>query len=378
MPLLCLFPLFCFAQSAKLNSIRINSIKQDTKISLTLSQPARVQLFALTHPDRLVVDLKNTRFAPTLKNVKLSTNAIQNMRLGYPSPDVTRMVLDLKTPQQFKLLSSANDKTVIIQLHSLAKTPTQKNSDMLAPSRPIVTAKKSLFRPVVIAIDAGHGGKDPGAVGPNGGKEKNITLAIAKRLAYLINQQPTMRAVLTRSGDYYVGLRGRLQLARNKNADLFIALHADSYFNDRASGASVYALSQHGATSEAAHWLARRDNYSELGGVDLSELSDQSYLLRSVLIDLAQTATTTDSLHLGNMMLANLKNVTRLHYSRVEQAPFMVLKSPDIPSILVEMGFISNAREEAKLCNDNYQEQIALALFNSIGNYLRKYPITGG
>ena len=206
-------------------------------------------------------------------------------------------------------------------------------------------------------------------------KEKNVTLAISKRLAHLINQQPNMRAVLTRNGDYYVGLRGRLKLARKGNADFFVALHADSYFNDHASGASVYALSQHGATSEAARWLAKKDNYSELGGVDLRELSDQSYLLRSVLIDLAQTATITDSMRLGKGILSNLRDVTRLHYSRVEQAPFMVLKSPDIPSILVEMGFISNAQEELRLNNENYQDELAQALFHGIRNYLQKYPV---
>ena len=340
----------------------------------TATRPTHAQLFALPHPDRLVVDLKNTQLATSLKNVNLSRTAIKNIRVGYPSHDVIRMVFDLKTPQQFKILSPPHNPTLIINLHSTAKNSLKKNLAKAMPSLPGIVEKKPVIRPVVIAVDAGHGGHDPGAIGPNGEKEKNITLAIAKHLAYLINQHSNMRAVLTRRGDYYVGLRGRLQIARQDNADLFIALHADSYFNNHASGASVYALSQHGATSEAARWLARRDNYSELGGVDLRELGDQSALLRSVLIDLAQTATITDSLHLGSMMLANLKNVTRLHYSRVEQAPFMVLKSPDIPSILVEMGFISNAKEETRLSDENYQNQIALALFNSIENYLKKYP----
>lgn len=368
-----LWPIWCVAESAKLNYVHVATVKQDTQIFLTVTRPTQAQLFALPHPDRLVVDLKNTQLATSLKNVNLSTTAIKNIRVGYPSHDVTRMVFDLKAPQQFKILSPPHNPTLIISLHPTAKSSLKKNLTKTAPSLPVIVEKKSVPHPVVIAIDAGHGGHDPGAIGPNGEKEKNITLAIAKRLAYLINQHPRMRAILTRKGDYYVGLRGRLQIARQDNADLFIALHADSYFNNRASGASVYALSQHGATSEAARWLARRDNYSELGGVDLSELGDQSALLRSVLIDLAQTATITDSLHLGNMMLSNLKNVTRLHYSRVEQAPFMVLKSPDIPSILVEMGFISNAKEEARLSDENYQYQIALALFNSIESYLNKY-----
>jgi N-acetylmuramoyl-L-alanine amidase len=189
----------------------------------------------------------------------------------------------------------------------------------------------------------------------------------------LIEAEPNMRAVLTRNGDYFVPLIDRIKLARKGKADLFIAIHADSYFNTSSSGASVYALSRGGATSVAAKWLAQRDNYSELGGVDLGELEDQSYLLRSVLIDLAQTATITDSMRLGKSVLHSLDDVTRLHYSRVEQAPFMVLKSPDIPSILVETGFISNAKEEMHLRDPRYQDQIAQALLNGVRTYFRKY-----
>jgi len=363
------WPVLSHAFNAKLTDVRISAVNDDIRITLLLNQPTHSQIFALSNPPRLVVDLKNTRLATSLKNLDLNAANIKNIRIGYPGPNVTRVVFDLKAPMQFKTISQQNDNNVIINLHLINQT--KKIS--YQPTK-FLTAKTPTAHPAVIVIDPGHGGHDPGAVGSYGTKEKDVTLAISKRLAYLINQEPGMHAVLTRQGDYYVGLRGRLKLARNGNADLFIALHADSYFNNRAQGASVYALSPHGATSEAARWLARRDNYSELGGVDLRELSDQSYLLRSVLIDLAQTATITDSLHLGNIMLANLKNVTRLHYARVEQAPFMVLKSPDIPSLLVEMGFISNANEERRLQDKNYQNKIALALFNSVRTYLKKYP----
>lgn len=229
-----------------------------------------------------------------------------------------------------------------------------------------------------VVIDAGHGGRDPGAIGPLGAKEKEVVLAIAKRLAKLLNQQKGMHAILTREGDDFVGLRDRLRLARKGKADLFMSIHADSYFNNHARGMSVYALSRRGATSEAAHWLAKRENNSELGGVDLKELADQSYLLRSVLIDLAQTATITDSLRLGHAILDNLQRAAiRLHYSRVEQAPFMVLKSPDIPSILVETGFISNPSEEKRLRDKKHQEEIAQGLLQGLRHYINHYSAIG-
>jgi len=373
------FPAICLASNARLHDVHITVVNNDIRITLSLNQATHSQIFALSDPPRIVVDLKNTRLATSLNNLDLDRANIKNIRIGYPGRDVTRVVFDLKSPAQFKRVSRQNDNKVIINVHTMdsVKKTTRPVATSTFQPMTLSTAKMPAFHPVVIVIDPGHGGHDPGAMGSHGVKEKNVTLAISRRLVYLINQQSGMRAVLTRNGDYYIGLRGRLALARKANADLFIALHADSYFNHRASGASVYALSEHGATSEAARWLARRDNYSELGGVDLSELSDQSYLLRSVLIDLAQTATITDSLHLGNIMLSNLQGVTRLHYSRVEQAPFMVLKSPDIPSILVEMGFISNASEEYRLDDENYQNKIALALFNSICTYLKKYHMAG-
>lgn len=305
---LVIFSITGYAAPAKLNDVHINAVNDDMRITLSLTGAVYSQTFVLSNPPRLVVDLKNTQLATSLKNFNLNTANIKNIRIGYPAPNVTRVVFDLKTPMQFKIMSKQNDHQLIINLHSIGsfKKITEQTTSSFQPTT-LSTAKIPAPHPIVIVIDAGHGGHDPGAIGPHGIKEKNVTLAISKRLADLINQEPGMHAVLTRQGDYYVPLRGRLKLARKGKADLFIALHADSYFNNRAQGASVYALSQHGATSEAARWLAKRDNYSELGGVDLRELNDQSYLLRSVLIDLAQTATITDSLHLGSMMLSNLK-----------------------------------------------------------------------
>lgn len=365
--------MIAYAWNAKLNDVRINAMNDEIRITLALNQVTHSQIFYLSNPPRLVVDLKNTKLATSLNHFDLMAAKMKNIRIGYPGHNVTRVVFDLQMPMQFNIASRQEDNQILIRLHPLNRI--QKKAQSFIPT--VSRAKIPVSHSAIIVIDPGHGGHDPGAIGSHETKEKNVTLAISRQLADLINHEPGMQAVLTRDGDYYVGLRGRLKLARKGKADLFIALHADSYFNTRAEGASVYALSQHGATNEAARWLAKRDNYSELGGVDLRELSDQSYLLRSVLIDLAQTATITDSLHLGNIMLANLKNVTDLHYSHVEQAPFVVLKSPDIPSILVEMGFISNTNEEQRLADPGYQHEIAIALFKGVRTYLKKYPISG-
>jgi len=239
----------------------------------------------------------------------------------------------------------------------------------LAKTIQIHTLQNPMF---VIAIDAGHGGKDTGAIGYTGQTEKSVVLAIAKKLAIDINRQPGMRAILTRDGDYYLPLRVRLAFARRAKADLFIAIHADGFFDDRVKGASVYALSEHGASSEAARWLAQKENYSELGDVTLNHLQDRSAELRSVLIDLAQTATIHDSLAVGHEVLAQLDAISTLHYKRVEQAPFMVLKSPDIPSILIETGFISNSIEAKKLATPRYQERLARAIKVGIQKYIRQ------
>ncbi len=228
---------------------------------------------------------------------------------------------------------------------------------------------------IIIVIDPGHGGKDPGAIGGRGTQEKHVVLNISKYLQQAINKQPGFEAVLTRKADYYVGLRRRLTLARKYKGDMFVAVHADAFNNPKAHGASVYALSRRGATSEAARWLAVRENSSELmGGVDLA---DKGNMLRSVLIDLSQTATIRSSLAIGKELIGALKPIAALHNKRVEQAAFVVLKSPDIPSLLVETGFISNSREELKLRSSAYQRKVADALMRGIKMYFTRYPPRG-
>ncbi len=256
-------------------------------------------------------------------------------------------------------------------------TVASKNVDQLdtdSQQRAMSASLKSTQRPhrYIIVVDAGHGGKDPGAKGAHGQLEKNLVLSIAKKLVKQLNAHATMRAVLTRDNDTYLPLRARLKYARKENADLFVAIHADAYFDNAATGVSVFAVSKRGATSEAARWLAQQENYSELGGVELGALKDRSPLLRSVLIDLAQTTTIRDSLYLGNQVLDALDQIATLHHAHVEQAPFVVLKSPDIPSILVETGFITNPREERRLASDQYQNKIAEAIAKGIERYVNQ------
>lgn len=361
---------FVFAEPAQLTRIHTSNATASARMVFSLTQQVPIHFFRLGNPNRLVMDLENTRLGVDLNSLKVTD--VKSIRAGHPHPSTLRLVFDLNADTQFKQFFEEKNNQLVLDLYFSEKMPSQIVASSKKKKTTIQTAVES--KPIVVVIDPGHGGKDTGAVGEHGTEEKNVVLAISKRLAKIINNQPGMRAVLTRQDDNFVPLRQRLKLARKGNADLFIAVHADAYFTNVANGASVYALSQRGATSEAARWIAKRDNYSELGGVDLDELGDQSHLLRSVLIDLAQTATITDSLRLGTSILDSLDNVTRLHYSRVEQAPFVVLKSPDIPSVLVETGFISNAHEEKRLNDKNYQHKIAVALYDGIKFYLKKNP----
>jgi N-acetylmuramoyl-L-alanine amidase len=299
-------------------------------------------------------------------DIKSVASSFKPHSIHHTNTKKEKISANLQSKFKQDLLTSFSEKSLETELIGLARLKQAKN----------FTAKNHLV--FTIIIDAGHGGKDSGAVGKKGIQEKNVVLSIAKKLAKEINQEPTLRAVLTRNGDYFVTLRERLKLARKHKGDLFVAIHADAaYTGDSATGASVYALSPHGATSEAARWLARRDNYSELGSVELDALKDRSPVLRSVLIDLAQTATIRDSIRLGNNVLDALDHISSLHYSHVEQAPFMVLKSPDIPSILVETGFISNLYEEKRLANPLYQAKMAHALKLGIDQYMRKVAVLG-
>ncbi len=338
-------------------------------------------------PERLVLDLEVAEFGPALADLhgKVATGDpyIDKLRVGRNRPGVVRLVIDLKAevkPQVFTLkpVGEYGHRLVLdiypaVALDPLAalieadgKLPRTDKEAARVPDKPRVA------RMATIVIDPGHGGEDPGARGRLGSREKDITLTIAMRLKALIDAEPEMRAVLTRDGDFYVPLQTRVDKARRVKADLFVSVHADAFIRPHARGSSVFALSERRATSEAARWLAKKENEADLvGGVNI-DVKDK--YLAQTLLDLSQTATIDHSLRLGNAVLGELGQVNTLHKARVEQASFAVLKSPDVPSILVETAFISNPEEEKRLNDEVYQGQIARAILAGIKRYFAKNP----
>lgn len=379
---LLLLPFSANAVQTKLTRVNILQINQHTRLVLSFDHPFKYHCFTLKKPDRLIVDLANTKITYPVKRLKYNS-IIKNIRTGIQPHQQLRLVFSLSQrfiPKTYSITPYGRfNYRLIIDLIPYKQKETIPKSTTAIPVKSSAiktntshTNKEINLRNAVIVIDPGHGGQDPGATGQLGTHEKNVVLAISKDLTTLLKQQPGINVKLTRTGNYFVPLRGRLRSARSGWADVFIAIHADAYRRRASRGASVFALSQHGATSEAARWLAQKENYSELMGG--TNLEDKSYLLRSVLIDLSQTATIRESLVLGNYIIRSLNQVARLHTGHVEQAPFVVLKSPDIPSLLVETGFISNRSEEKLLRNPKYQQKIARALMQGIINYLHRYP----
>lgn len=369
--------------AAQLNHIAVLPQQANLTLKFTIAGHANQKIFMLHNPERIVIDLPNTTTQINPNFLAHTTQLIKTVRVGHPQPQTLRLVLETKQPVQFHTSNWANGWQLRI---TPTTTSLHTSAHNVLPKPPAPVPRHTLNitpnqyagnRDVIIVLDPGHGGHDPGAIGSKRTHEKQVVLAIAKRLKTLIDQQPGMRAVLTRNGDYYIGLRERMAIARRHNADLFIAIHADAFENRNSHGASVFALSPRGATSEAARWLAAKENYSELGGVNLSKLHDQNGVIRSVLIDLSQTATISASLQLGHQVLHGLNHITSLHSHKVEQARFMVLKSPDIPSLLIETGFISNQREEMNLTNPRYQTQLCQAIMGGIKTYFWEYPPHG-
>jgi len=396
------FALSCASFAAQLQQVGLTQQGNTTSLHLTLRGSFTHSVFVLHTPERLVLDLRDTHIAPKLTRMPVINGLIKQVRVGPKNARTLRLVFDLN--QGVKVRSAPWYAKGVLQgitidviptgspqSQPLVKSTVAKNSPA-KQKKPVATVKQPSTAPkihkvaikpqgplrnVVVVLDAGHGGKDPGAKGPKRSREKDVVLAITLRLKQLIDRQPGMRAVLTRNGDYYVGLRERLAIARKYNGDVFVSIHADAFNNPHSNGASVFALSQSGATSEAARWIAQRENYSELGGVNLDDLDDQNGVVRSVLIDLSQTATINAGLQMGGEVLKQLNGLTSLHSYKVEQARFMVLKSPDIPSILVETGFISNPREEANLTSRAYQVRLTQAIFQGIKGYFWESPPQG-
>ena len=362
-------------QSVEVKHLRMWSSPDSTRLVFDINAPVEHSVLVLRDPDRVVIDLKNTRAASLQDNLDFSQSHIQRIRSAARNDTDLRVVLDMKVavnPKSFVLNPTQGYGHRLVLDLDQVQTAVQASAPVVKTVRQAVGAEA---RPVVIAIDAGHGGEDPGAIGPRGTREKQVVLEIAHKLQHLIEQEPGMSAVMIRDGDYYVSLRGRMQRARAHKADLFVSIHADAVRNGHARGASVYVLSEKGASSEAARWLAASQNDSDLiGGVSLDDKDD---LLASVLLDLSQNATIAASTDVADKILSEIRHVGKLHKMDVERAAFMVLKSPDIPSILVETGFISNRKEEGFLRDGNFQTRIARALLKGIHKYFKDYPPPG-
>lgn len=417
------------ARGASIVAVRVWPSKDYTRLTIESDGEIKTRQFFIAEPPRLAVDIEGIDLIPALRElvakVKPDDPNILGIRVGQNAPGVVRLVIDLKQPilpqvftlapvaaYQYRLVFDLYPAQVADPLEALIaerladktqpKTPPvstpapdllgelmakqssrpassaampqpapNKSAVIKPPESPIPPAGKT-DRLIIVALDPGHGGEDPGAIGPGGTREKDVVLQIALRLRDRINQQPNMRAYLTRDADFFVPLHIRVQKARKVQADLFISIHADAFFTERPQGASVFALSDKGATSSSARWMADKENSADLvGGVNVKAKDSQ---VQRALLDMSTTAQINDSLKLGSAVLGEIGAVGKLHKPRVEQAGFAVLKAPDIPSVLVETAFISNPDEEAKLASVAYQVQLADALMRGIGRYFARNP----
>ncbi len=364
---------------ADVQGVRLWHAPDSSRLVFDLNQKAEHKIFPLSSPDRLVIDIDNSKLLDSLKDLDLSVGPIKKVRWGMRDHKDLRIVLDLREAVEAKSFPLPPNQQYSHRL-VVDLLPKSDSFKPLEITKPVLDAKatQSTTRDIIIAIDAGHGGEDPGAIGHGGIYEKKVVLAIAKKLEALLKREKGFKPYLVRTGDYYIGLRDRTNKARKANADLFISIHADAFNSHRASGSSVFALSQSGATSEAARWLADKENASDLiGGVGGVSLDDKEDLLAGVLLDLSMTASLSVSLDLGQMVLNSMGGVSKLHKHKVEQAGFAVLKSPDIPSLLIETGFLSNPGEARKLKTASYQGQMASAIFKGIKRYFMQSPPPG-
>lgn len=396
-----------WAQALQLSASRLWPSPDYTRITLEANQAVTHKSFSLTNPDRLVIDLEGVEPGAALDALSSQLAAddpyIASIRVGVNRPGVMRLVIDLKTavkPAIFQLqpLEQYGHRLVVDLYPAQAATSVGAGSILASPIEPAQAATASpppdvvsppytariaprksttagelrYERLITVAIDAGHGGEDPGAIGAAGSREKIITLALAKKLKQKLDAQDNMRGVLIRDGDYFVPLGQRVVKARALKADLFMSIHADAFIKPHARGSSVFALSEGGASSVAARWLAKKENDADLiGGMNL-DVKDPS--LKRTLIDLTQTTTINDSMKLGHAVLKEIGGINTLHKSHVEQAGFAVLKAPDIPSILVETAFISNPEEERRLNDPAYQDKLVDAIVNGIKAYFATHP----
>lgn len=399
--------------ASEIRSVRLWRAADNTRLVFDLSGPVQHNVFTLSAPERIVIDVDGAKMTTALDGLATGRTPIRGLRVAERAPGQLRIVLDMAAavaPKSFSLAPNQQyGHRLVVDLFDqpgaaaapATPPPVAQNvppaspqaaaprpaTPAPVPSRPPAATSSapgrlppvpSGKRDILIAIDAGHGGKDPGALGPSGEREKDVVLAISRELKQIIDSERGFRAELVRTGDYFIPLGRRPAIARSKGADLFVSIHADAAPRAAAFGASVYALSDRGATSETARWLADRENRSDLiGGAGSVSLDNKDRVLASVLLDLSMTATLSSSLDVGQKVLSSMGRITPLHKRRVEQAGFMVLKSPDIPSILVETGFISNPGEARKLSTRSHQQALARSIHSGIRQFFHENPPPG-
>lgn len=373
---LVLFSSVCLAAPVQIQTVRIWPAPDNTRVVFDLSAPVAYQISSF--PDRIEIVIDEAQLTGTVPSFDTGKSLMTTFSSAV-MPTGVRVVLALREGVQTKSFTLKPNEQyghrLVVDLFQENSAAAPANSSAALPVGPEPEVMGPPPRNVVIAIDAGHGGEDPGARGQKGTVEKEVVLAIARKLETLLKNEKGMRPVMVRDGDYYVSLRQRINKARAEKADLFVSIHADAFYNPDAKGSSVYTLSQRGATNEAARWLADQENAADLvGGVSLD---DKDELLASVLLDLSQTATTEASLDIGSSVLSSLKQIGGVHKHRVDQAGFLVLKSPDIPSILIETAFISNPAEEKKLRDPAHQEKLAAAIMKGIRAYFTRHTPPG-
>ena len=381
-----------YAGQAQIQGVKLYAVEGGERVVFSLNKKVRYKLFVLSDPERVVIDFLDARLKASTRKLNYRDSTLARIRSAPRRRYDLRVVLDLQAKHvpksqwlpdpggrgyqlhiDLKPAAAAPARPRVVKAPLTPEAPAQPHPKNRPLSKP--RPAKPALRDVIVAVDAGHGGSDPGAQGPRGTKEKDITLAMARKLAGLINKEPGMRAVMIRDGDYRVRLRTRIERARKHKADLLVSIHADAFRDPRAHGSSVYVLSRKGASSEAARWLAASENASDLIGVDMDGTDDE--VLREVIFDLYQDATVQDSIYAGGKVLKHLRAVSRLHRPGVEHAPFAVLKAPDVPSILVETAFISNPEEEARLRSGAGQQRMARAIFQGIRDYFHDNPPRG-
>jgi N-acetylmuramoyl-L-alanine amidase len=408
-----LLPVFPrLASAASVLAVRTWPAQEYTRVTLELDSELKAEHFTLESPHRMVVDIEGLRLSPALeslvRDVKPNDPYIASLRVGQNRPGVVRIVIDLKqavAPQVFTLKPVGDYKyRLVLDLYPLIaqdpliaflkEQPNFSDDDPLAkvleglgqgpsstpslpapsktPATPQITRKANRQRTLTIAIDAGHGGEDPGAVGKGGTYEKDVVLAIAKKVKAKVDATPGMRGYLTRDGDYFVPLHVRVEKARRVKSDLFISIHADAFIRPTAGGSSVYILSERGASSTSARWMAKKENASDLiGGANLGSENKQ---IAKLLLDLSTSAQIKDSKQIAQVLLSQLESVYRLHKPQIEYAGFAVLRSPDVPSVLVETAFISNPKEERLLKSSKYQDRFATAIHKGTQQYFASNP----